>query len=183
MLLVVRRPQFEILNVSRLPSHAEITRFATWYGDIDRAIMAAERVKRSMQAIEDWLSQLGLGKYAEAFVRNSLGAQELKGFKSPVAVFAVRGEREVESRFDARHASTLSKFVGRTNEIGMLFDRWLVKGGKDQAVFLSGEAGIGKSRLVDALEERLHGQQHELIRLQCSPYHATSAFYPIIERL
>jgi tetratricopeptide (TPR) repeat protein len=50
-------------------------------------------------------------------------------------------------------------------------------------VFVSGEAGIGKSRLVDALEERLHQDQHELIRLQCSPYHATSAFYPIIQRL
>ncbi len=48
---------------------------------------------------------------------------------------------------------------------------------------MSGEAGIGKSRLVDALEERLHENQHELIRLQCSPYHITSAFYPIIQRL
>ena len=120
----------------------------------------------------------------QSFNIESLGAQELKGFKSRIALFAVRGEREVESRFEAAHASALSKFVGRTSEIGMLLDRWeLVKGAQGQAVFVSGEAGIGKSRLVDALEERLQNDQHELIRLQCSPYHTTSAFYPIIERL
>jgi tetratricopeptide (TPR) repeat protein len=120
----------------------------------------------------------------QSFEIESLGSQELKGFHSPIALFAVRGEREVESRFDAAHPSALSKFVGRTSEIGMLLERWeLAKGGQGQAVFVSGEAGIGKSRLVDALEERLHGNKHELVRLQCSPYHATSAFYPIIERL
>jgi class 3 adenylate cyclase/tetratricopeptide (TPR) repeat protein/ABC-type lipoprotein export system ATPase subunit len=120
----------------------------------------------------------------QSFEIENLGAHELKGFKSRIALFAVRGEREVESRFDAAHASALSKFVGRTSEIGILLDRWeLVKGGQGQAVFVSGEAGIGKSRLVDALEERLQKDQHELIRLQCSPYHTTSAFYPIIQRL
>jgi class 3 adenylate cyclase/tetratricopeptide (TPR) repeat protein len=120
----------------------------------------------------------------QSFEIESLGSQELKGFNSAIALFAVRGEREVESRFDAAHPSALSKFVGRTSEIGMLLERWeLAKGGQGQAVFVSGEAGIGKSRLVDALEERLHENKHELIRLQCSPYHATSAFYPIIERL
>jgi class 3 adenylate cyclase/tetratricopeptide (TPR) repeat protein len=120
----------------------------------------------------------------QSFEIESLGSQELKGFNSHIALFAVRGEREVESRFDAAHPSALSKFVGRTSEIGMLLERWeLAKGGEGQAVFVSGEAGIGKSRLVDALEESLHENQHELIRLQCSPYHVTSAFYPIIQRL
>src|SRR6202789_652404 len=120
----------------------------------------------------------------QSFEIESLDSQELKVFNSRVALFAVRGEREVESRFDAAHPSALSKFVGRTSEIGMLLERWeLGKGGQGQAVFVSGEAGIGKSRLVDALEESLFENQHELIRLQCSPYHATSAFYPIIQRL
>ena len=120
----------------------------------------------------------------QSFEIESLGEKELKGFKSPIAVFAVRGEREVESRFNAAHASTLSKFVGRASEIGVLLERWeLAKGGQGQAVFVSGEAGIGKSRLVDALEERLRENPYELIRLQCSPYHATSALYPIIQRL
>jgi class 3 adenylate cyclase/tetratricopeptide (TPR) repeat protein len=120
----------------------------------------------------------------QSFEIESLGSQELKGFNSRIALFAVRGEREVESRFDAAHPSALSKFVGRTSEIGMLLERWeLAKGGQGQAVFVSGEAGIGKSRLADALEESLHENRHELIRLQCSPYHVTSAFYPIIQRL
>ncbi|WP_280938679.1 adenylate/guanylate cyclase domain-containing protein [Mesorhizobium sp. C395A] len=120
----------------------------------------------------------------QSFEIESLGEQELKGFKSPIALFAVRGEREVESRFDAAHDRALSKFVGRTSEIGILLERWeLAEAGQGQAVFVSGEAGIGKSRLVDALEERLYESHHELIRLQCSPYHITSAFYPIIQRL
>ncbi|WP_095204115.1 adenylate/guanylate cyclase domain-containing protein [Mesorhizobium carmichaelinearum] len=119
----------------------------------------------------------------QSFEIESLGEQELKGFKSAIPIFAVCGEREVESRF-AAHGSALSKFVGRISEIGMLLDRWeLTKAGQGQAVFVSGEAGIGKSRLVDALEDRLHEDQHEPIRLQCSPYHLTSAFYPIIQRL
>ncbi|MER8903138.1 adenylate/guanylate cyclase domain-containing protein [Mesorhizobium sp. M0772] len=120
----------------------------------------------------------------QSFEIESLGEQELKGFKSPIALFAVRGEREVESRFDAAHDRALSKFVGRTSEIGILLERWeLAEASQGQAVFVSGEAGIGKSRLVDALEERLYESHHELIRLQCSPYHITSAFYPIIQRL
>jgi tetratricopeptide (TPR) repeat protein/ABC-type lipoprotein export system ATPase subunit len=120
----------------------------------------------------------------QSFEIESLGPQELKGFTSRIALFAVHGEREVESRFDASHPSALSRFVGRTSEIGMLLERWeMAKGGQGQAVFLSGEAGFGKSRLVDALAERLHEDQHELIRLQCSPYHSTSAFYPVIQRL
>lgn len=120
----------------------------------------------------------------QSFEFMNLGERELKGFSSPVAIFEVRGEREVESRFEAAHASGLSKFVGRASEIGLLLERWeLAKSGQGQMIFLSGEAGIGKSRLVEALEERLRESQHELIRLQCSPYHATSAFYPIVERL
>ena len=120
----------------------------------------------------------------QSFDIESLGVQDLKGFKSPISLFAVHGEREVESRFEAARASSLSKFVGRTSEIAMLLERWeFAKGGQGQAVFVSGEAGIGKSRLVDALEERLHDSQYELIRLQCSPYYVTSAFYPIIQRL
>ena len=90
----------------------------------------------------------------------------------------------VESRFDATHSEALSQFVGRNSEIGILLDRWeLAKGGQGQAVFVSGEAGIGKSRLLEALVQRLQDEPHELIRLQCSPYHATSALYPVIQRL
>jgi class 3 adenylate cyclase len=86
----------------------------------------------------------------------SLGERTLRGFTSPIALFEVRGEREVDSRFEAAHSRKLSNFVGRASEIGLLLERWeLAKAGQGQMVFLSGEAGIGKSRLVEAFEEHL----------------------------
>lgn len=118
------------------------------------------------------------------FEFEELGTRELKGCQDTVAVFLVRSESKVESRFDAARGDTLSKFVGRSSEIGMLLERWeLAKGGEGQAVFVTGEAGIGKSRLVEALVERVQQERHEFIRLQCSPYHTTSALYPVIRRL
>src|SRR3546814_7692959 len=78
----------------------------------------------------------------------------------------------------------LSALVGRVHELGMLRERWATaRTGQGQAVFVIGEAGIGKSRLVEALVEHVAQAPHELIRLQCSPYHATSTLHPIIERL
>ena len=119
-----------------------------------------------------------------AFELEDLGTHELKGFQDRVPVFRVASERDVESRFDATRGEALSQFVGRNSEIGTLLDRWeLAKSGQGQAVFVSGEAGIGKSRLLEALVERLQDEPHEPIRLQCSPYHTTSALYPVIQRL
>ena len=119
-----------------------------------------------------------------AFEFEDLGAHELKGFQGSVPVFRVVSERNLESRFDAARGDGLSQFVGRNNEIGILLDHWeLAKGGQGQTVLVSGEAGIGKSRLLEALVDRLQREPHELIRLQCSPYHATSALYPVIQRL
>jgi class 3 adenylate cyclase/ABC-type transport system involved in cytochrome c biogenesis ATPase subunit len=118
------------------------------------------------------------------FEFEALGARELRGFPALVPLFRVARERDVESRFDATRGRSLSQFVGRNSEIGILLDRWeLAKSGQGQAVFVSGEAGIGKSRLLEALVERIQDEPHEPIRLQCSPYHATSAFYPAIQRL
>jgi class 3 adenylate cyclase/tetratricopeptide (TPR) repeat protein len=120
----------------------------------------------------------------QAFEFEDLGARELKGFAHRVPLFRVASERDVESRFDATRGRSLSQFVGRNSEIGILLDRWeLAKSGQGQAVFVSGEAGIGKSRLLEALIERIQDEPHEPIRLQCSPYHATSALYPVIQRL
>ena len=119
-----------------------------------------------------------------AFEFEALGARELKGFPNRVPVFRVASERDVESRFHATRGKALSQFVGRNSEIGILLDRWeLAKSGQGQAVFVSGEAGIGKSRLLEALMERVQDEPHESIRLQCSPYHSTSALYPVIQRL
>ena len=119
-----------------------------------------------------------------AFDFEALGSRELKGFDDRVPIFAVRSESKVESRFDAARGGVLSKFVGRSSEIGLLLERWeLAKSGQGQAIFVTGEAGIGKSRLTEALLERIAEEPHEKIRLQCSPYHTTSAFYPVIRRL
>src|SRR5271157_4205016 len=119
-----------------------------------------------------------------AFEFEALGARELRGFPHRVPLFRVASERDVESRFDATRGRSLSQFVGRNSEIGILLDRWeLAKSGQGQAIFVSGEAGIGKSRLLETLIERMHDEPHEPIRLQCSPYHGTSALYPVIQRL
>ena len=120
----------------------------------------------------------------QAFEFEDLGGRDLRGFQHRMPVFRVVRERDVESRFDAMRGKSLSQFVGRNSEIGILLDRWeLAKSGQGQAAFVSGEAGIGKSRLLEALMERLQDEPHELIRLQCSPYHTTSALYPVIQRL
>jgi predicted ATPase/class 3 adenylate cyclase len=119
-----------------------------------------------------------------AFEIQALGVHELKGFRVPVPAFRVVRERDIDNRFDAMRGKSLSQFVGRNSEIGILLDRWeLAKSSQGQAVFVSGEAGIGKSRLLEALIERVREEPQELIRLQCSPYHSTSALYPVIQRL
>jgi class 3 adenylate cyclase len=119
-----------------------------------------------------------------SFELEDRGKQQLKGFKQPVSVFRILDERRVESRFEATRGGALSAFVGRVHELGMLRERWATaRTGRGQAVFVAGEAGIGKSRLVEALVEHAQQAPHELIRLQCSPYHANSALHPVIERL
>ena len=90
----------------------------------------------------------------------------------------------VESRFEALHASGLTELVGREEELELLLRRWSkAKTGEGQVVLLSGEAGIGKSRLTAALLERLAGEPHTRLRYFCSPQHTDSAFYPIISQM
>jgi predicted ATPase len=89
----------------------------------------------------------------------------------------------VESRFEALHASGLTELVGREEELELLLRRWSkAKSGEGQVVLLSGEPGIGKSRLSAALMERLAPEPHTRLRYFCSPQHADSAFYPIISQ-
>ena len=90
----------------------------------------------------------------------------------------------VESRFEALHASGLTELVGREEELELLLRRWSkAKTGEGQVVLLSGEAGIGKSRLTAALMERLASAPHTRLRYFCSPQHTDSAFYPIIGQM
>lgn len=118
------------------------------------------------------------------FAIEDLGERTLKGFQRRERLFRVVGERPAESRFEAARAGTLAAFVGRSLELGFVLERWTAaRAGRGQVVLIGGEAGIGKSRLVRELTEQAAATPHELIRLQGSPYHATSAFHPIIERL
>ena len=90
----------------------------------------------------------------------------------------------VESRFEALHASGLTELVGREEELELLLRRWSkAKGGQGQVVLLSGEPGIGKSRLTAALLERLAGEPHTRLRYFCSPQHTDSALHPIISQM
>ena len=118
------------------------------------------------------------------FVTEDLGERHLKGVEQPVRLYRVVAEREVDSRFEAVRGGALTPLIGRMHEIGLLRDRWdLACLGEGQAIFVSGEAGIGKSRLVQVLEDDVRGSPHEVIRIQCSPYHENSALYPVIQRL
>jgi class 3 adenylate cyclase/predicted ATPase len=117
------------------------------------------------------------------FQLQDLGGQDLKGIASSVRAWAALRPSSVESRFEALHAGELTELVGREEEFELLLRRWSkAKGGEGQLVLLSGEAGIGKSRLTAALLERLATEPHTRLRYFCSPQHTDSALYPIISQ-
>ena len=118
------------------------------------------------------------------FELQDLGAQELKGMSGPTRAWAALRPSSVESRFDALHAGALTELVGREEELELLLRRWSkAKTGEGQVVLLSGEPGIGKSRLTAALMERLAPEPHTRLRYFCSPQHTDSALYPIISQM
>jgi predicted ATPase len=118
------------------------------------------------------------------FEYRDLGAIEVKGIAGPVPAWQVLRPSIVASRFEALRGSALTRLVGRAEEIDLLLRRWArAKAGDGQVVLISGEPGIGKSRLAAALEERLHAERHLRLRYFCSPYHQDSALYPFIDQL
>ena len=118
------------------------------------------------------------------FELEDLGAQDLKGIAGPVRAWAALRSALVESRFEAFHGTGLTELVGREEELELLLRRWSkATGGEGQVVLLSGEPGIGKSRLTAALLERLATEPHTRLRYFCSPQHTDSAFYPIISQM
>jgi class 3 adenylate cyclase/predicted ATPase len=118
------------------------------------------------------------------FELKDLGSRDLKGIAGPARAWAALRESSVESRFEALHATGLTALVGREEEMDLLLRRWQrVKDREGQVVLLSGEPGIGKSRLTAALLERLASEPHIRLRYFCSPQHTDSAFYPIIHQM
>ncbi|MFA3918914.1 AAA family ATPase [Ruegeria hyattellae] len=118
------------------------------------------------------------------FDLENLGQHDVKGLAAPIAAYAVVGERTLESRFAGRDSANMSEIVGRDQELALLMERWgqAVKS-EGQMVLLTGEAGIGKSRITQAIFDELRDQDHTKIRYQCSPYHTDSALYPAIQQL
>ena len=118
------------------------------------------------------------------FELEDLGAKDLKGISGPTQAFAALRPASVESRFEAFHGTGLTELVGREEELELLLRRWSkAKTGEGQVVLLSGEAGIGKSRLTAALLERLANEPHTRLRYFCSPQHTDSALYPVIGQM
>src|SRR5262249_26744813 len=119
----------------------------------------------------------------DLFEYRDLGAVEVKGVASPVPAWQVLGPSAVESRFEALRGAVLSPLVGRGEEIDLLLRRWArAKAGDGQVVLISGEPGIGKSRIVAELAERLQAEPHIRLPYFCSPYHQDSALYPFVEQ-
>jgi len=112
------------------------------------------------------------------------GQPVLKGVSAPLSLYRAIKEGEAQSRFQVVVRQGLTPLVGRDHEFGLLRERWArVKDGIGQAVLLSGEPGIGKSRLVEALKEAVEHEGARCLELRCSPYHQNSALYPIIDYL
>ncbi len=111
-----------------------------------------------------------------------LGRHEVKGLAEPVEAWAIEGVSASEGRFEAVRGGLMTGFVGREHELNLLLERWnLAQDGEGQVVLLSGEPGIGKSRILSELRSRLEAQHATSLRLHCSPYFVNSAFYPIID--
>ncbi|HWX34580.1 MAG TPA: adenylate/guanylate cyclase domain-containing protein, partial [Steroidobacteraceae bacterium] len=120
----------------------------------------------------------------DLFELTKLTPAMLKGFTEPVQAWRVLGEGRAESRFEALHGARLTPLVGRGEELELVLSRWRqAKEGNGQVALISGEPGIGKSRLVLALRERLHDDTKATLTYACSPHHVHSALFPFIVQL
>ena len=121
---------------------------------------------------------------SNVFELQSLGMQHLKGIEQSAQAFAVTGTSATKSRFDSQKADLVAPVYGRDHEIQMLGEIWSrVKSGAGHLVLVTGEAGIGKSRVTHAIADQISKEDSKQITWQCSPYHSESAFHPIISWL
>jgi class 3 adenylate cyclase/tetratricopeptide (TPR) repeat protein len=118
------------------------------------------------------------------FDYRDLGRHTLKGFAQPVRVRQVLGVSKVESRFEAQHQAGIPPLLGREEELELLLRRWEeAKRAEGRVVLLTGESGIGKSRLTRALQERFKAEPHTPLSYYCSPNRQNSALHPVIGQL
>jgi class 3 adenylate cyclase/predicted ATPase len=130
------------------------------------------------------VSQASLRLIQGIFIVRDLGAHSLKGIPDPVGVTQILRPSGVQSRLDVAAAAGLTPLVGREQEVGLLLDRWeQAQEGLGQVVLVSGEAGIGKSRVIQVLRERLADEPHTWLECRCSPYTQESALFPVVELL
>ena len=143
----------------------------------------AARLQQCAEADQLVISEATRGLVGSTFDVTDCGSRVLKGFDGGVRFYRVDGVRDAESRFDATRGQSLSRFVGRTSELALVMEKWdLARSGEGQVVLVSGEAGIGKSRFVRAVVDMVGGDA-QVRWLQCSPYHTTSALFPVIQGL
>ncbi|MGI9500184.1 MAG: adenylate/guanylate cyclase domain-containing protein, partial [Geminicoccaceae bacterium] len=141
-----------------------------------------------LQAVAN-ASKIVIGAYTRSllgttFELEDIGCFELKGFDEPVPAWRVVGEAEVESRFEAAHGRDLTDLIGREHERGLIREGWAhAVSGEGRVMLLSGEAGIGKSRMVQDFRSELPDKSYYSFHFQCSPHHVNSAFHPVVQRL
>jgi predicted ATPase/DNA-binding winged helix-turn-helix (wHTH) protein len=154
------------------------------HGIVGDAPDLAVRLQMSAQPDTVTIEPITWRLIGNLFDCHDLGSLDTNSDTRPIRHWQVLGESVVASRFEALHGSELTPLVGRDEEIDLLLRRWArAKAGDGQIILVSGEAGVGKSRITAAFEERLHAEPHLRLRYFCSPYHQDSALYPIIDQL
>ena len=151
------------------------------FGETPNLAARLQALAQPNQLVIDTVTKRHVGN---AFDIADLGAFSLKGFDAPVHAWQVLSIRSSTSRFESYRSIQLTDFVGREQEILLLVDRWReAVGGEGQVVLLCGEAGIGKSRMIRSLGDRLADERYQRVQYECSPYHTNTALYPAINFL
>ncbi len=157
-------------------------------GEDDAVVGETPNLAARLQAIAP-IDGVLIGAHTRHLVGNLFqladeGRHPLKGFAAPVAVWRVLGTGASDDRFVARQGQDPGELVGREHELRLLLDRWeLARDGEGQVVLLSGEPGIGKSRLVHALNAAIVAEEAHRLRYFCAPFHSQTSLYPIVEQI